>query len=262
MRQVEKSLERKIKARLYLNAVIPAFEEFVTHSVQAQTALEGRDFTLSFQTTGGLKSYLHFKNQSCTVTKTRTRSSDILLHFITEEQLNKEFENSGFRVPIPLRGASRIGDIKTFKLLTKQLECYLRPSQEQLEDTNFHKTHVGLQLGIALRAAVELVNHEPRSKRIMANTPSGVAYFSVGEEGYGAWVSWLDGRIRTGKGMPEVTPDVHVTFRDAKTALKAIGNQIDVFAAIGLQDITIEGLVPLADALGYIFERIPLYIAP
>ena len=262
MRQVKKSLVRKIKARLYLNAVIPAFEEFVAHSLDAQMALESRDFTLSFQTTTGLKSYLHFENQRCSVTRTRTRGSDIVLHFITEDQLNKEFENSGFRVPIPLRGASRIRDMKTFKLLTKQLEGYLRPSEKQLEDPDFHKTHVGLQLGIALRAAVELVHHEPRSKRIMANTPSGVAYFSIGEEGYGAWVSWLDGRIKTGKGMPEIEPDVHVTFRDAKTALKAIGNQIDVFAAIGLQNITVEGLVPLADALGYIFERIPLYITP
>lgn len=262
MREVEKSLQSKIKARLYLNAVIPAFEEFVAHSTEAQAALEGRDFILSFQTTTRLKSYLHFKDQSCSVTKTRTRKSDIVLHFITEEQLNKEFENTGFSVPIPLRGASRIGDIKTFKQLTKQLENYLRPSKEQLEDADFHKTHVGLQLGIALRAAVELVRHEPRSRRIMSNTPPGTAYFSIGEEGYGAWVSWIDGRIKTGKGLPEVEPDVHVTFRDAKTALKAIGNQIDVFAAIGLQDITVEGLVPLADALGYIFERIPLYVTP
>lgn len=262
MRQDPQSLERKIKARLYLNAVTPAFEEFVAHSTEAQNALGARNFTLSFHTTTGLKSYLHFEQQRCTVTKTRTRGSDIALHFITEEQLIREFENRGFRVPIPLRGASRIGDIKTFKLLTRQFESYLRPSEEQLKDPECHKTQVGLQLDIALRAAVELVQHEPRSKRIMSNTPPGVAYFSIGQEGYGAWVSWLDGRIKTGKGLPDAEPDVHVNFRDAKTALKAIGNQIDVFAAIGLQDITIEGLVPLADALGYIFERIPLYITP
>ena len=31
---------------------------------------------------------------------------------------------------------------------------------------------------------------------------------------------------------------------------------------IVLQEINIEGYAPLADALGYIFERIPLYISP
>jgi hypothetical protein len=262
MRQVNNPLYRKIKARLYLNAVLPAFEDFVAASPEAQSILKGKNFTLSFQTTSGLKSYLHFENQSCLVTKSRTRGSDIVLHFVTEEQINKEFENTGFRIPIPLRGASRIGDIKTFKALTKQLEGYLRPGKEALENTEFHKTHVGLQLAIALRAAVELVHHEPRSRAIMKNSPDGLAFFSIGREGYGAWVSCQDGRIKTGKGRPEIEPDVHVCFRDAKTALQAIGNRIDVFAAIGLQDITVEGLIPLADALGFIFERIPLYITP
>jgi hypothetical protein len=56
--------------------------------------------------------------------------------------------------------------------------------------------------------------------------------------------------------------DVSVTVADAKTALRAIGNRIDVMAAIGMGNIQITGLVPLADAIGYIFERIPLYITP
>ena len=46
------------------------------------------------------------------------------------------------------------------------------------------------------------------------------------------------------------------------SGLKAVGNRIDVMAAIGLGDIQVTGLIPLADALGYIFERIPLYIEP
>ena len=262
MRQIEKSLYCKIKARLYLYAVLPVFEEFLANSDSARAALDKRAFTLSFQTSSGLKSYLEFKSGGCTVTKTRPGGADILLHFLSENHLNKEFENKGFRIPFPLRGASRIGDLRTFKSLTRLLEQHIRPDPEQLEDPDFHRAHVALQLGIALRAAVELVHHEPRSRRIMGHAPEGTAEFCVGAEGYGAWVTWRDGRIHTGKGAPPHEPDVRVTFKDAKTALKAIGNQIDVFAAIGLQDITVEGLVPLADALGYIFERIPLYIKP
>ena len=49
---------------------------------------------------------------------------------------------------------------------------------------------MALQLGIALRAVIELTLHEPRSKRIMAETPEGIAYFCVGAEGYGAWLEW------------------------------------------------------------------------
>ena len=49
-------------------------------------------------------------------------------------------------------------------------------------------------------------------------------------------------------------------FYNPETALKAVGNRIDVMAAIGMSLIQVTRLVPLADALGYIFERIPLYI--
>jgi hypothetical protein len=257
-----KTLRKRIKARLYLDAVLPAFEDFMAQNEAAKEALGDRCFSLSFQTSSGLRSYLHFAHRACSVTKTSAKKSDIVLHFLTEEQLNNEFEKSGFRLPIPLRGASRLADIKTFKALCTLFEASLRPSKEALQNPDFHDAHVALQLGIALRAAVILAEHEPRSKRILRENSEGLAHFSIGAEGYGVWMEWADRSLRTGKGTPEREPDVSVTFKNAKTALLAIGNQIDVLAAIGTQDIRVEGLAPLADALGYIFERIPLYISP
>lgn len=262
MRHADESLNTKIKARLFLHAVLPAFEDLCHLSEEAGELLGDRAFALCFQTTSGLKSYLRFQDRNCKVTKTSSRGSDIVIHFLTDDQLNREFENSGFRIPIPLRGASRLGDLRTFKALTALMEGYLRPDKSRLEDPAFKHAHVALQLGIALRAAVELIHHEPRSKRIMQNTPEGTAHFSIAEGNYSGWVSWRDGVVRTGRGAPQQEAEVDITFKDAKTALLALGNTIDVFAALGLQDITVEGLVPLADALGYIFERIPLYIKP
>ena len=256
------ALQKRIKARLYLDAVLPAFEDFIANSEIAKETLGERSFTLCFQTSSGLKSYLHFSDKSCSVTKTRSKGSDIILHYLTEEQLNNEFEKSGFRLPIPLRGASRLTDIKTFRTLSSLFEGSLRPSEEELKESDFYNSHVSLQLGIALRAAVTLTQHEPRAKRILSGISQGLAHFSIGAEGYGAWIEWNGGRLKSGKGKPEREPDVSITFKDAKTALQAIGNRIDVLAAVGLQDITIEGYAPLADALGYIFERIPLYISP
>ena len=256
------ALQKRIKARLYLDAVLPAFEDFITQNEAAMKVLGDRTFTLSFQTSSGLRSYLHFSDQTCTVTKTSSRGSDIILHFITEDQLNNEFEKRGFRLPIPLRGASRLTDIRTFKALSSLFEASLRPSEEELKRPDFYSSHVALQLGIALRAAVSLTQHEPRAKTIVSSISKGLAHFSIGAEGYGAWIEWDGVSLRSGKGKPEKEPNVSVTFRDAKTALLAIGNRIDVLAAVGLQDITIEGYAPLADAIGYIFERIPLYISP
>jgi hypothetical protein len=262
MREINQSLQRKIKARLFMNAVLPAFEDLLEYKEQVQAGASGRNFNLRFQTSSGLKSTLIFKNKTCQFIKKGHPSSHIVLHFLTEEQLNNEFENKGFRIPIPIKGASRLADLKAFRALSAELEACLRPNEKQLEDPTFERFHVGLQLGIALRALVELTLHEPRAKRIMTDTPEGIAYFSIGAEDYGAWVEWRNGKITAGKGRPEQIPDVSVTFADAKNALRAIGNRIDVMAAIGMGNIQITGLVPLADAIGYIFERIPLYITP
>jgi hypothetical protein len=262
MRVIPPSLQRSIKARLFLHAVLPAFEDLLRQTAKAQKILSKRHFTLRFQTSSGLKSTLQFRDQACHYSAKQAPSSDIILHFLTEEQLNNEFENKGFRVPLPIKGVSRITDLKTFKALSAELEAALRPNTAQLEDPEFYDFHVALQLGIVLRAVTELVRHEPLSKRIMADCPDGIAYFRVGSEGYGAWTQWQNGRITTGKGQPPTEADVTVTFADANTALKAIGNRIDVMAAIGLGHIQVTGLVPLADALGYIFERITLYIEP
>ena len=183
-----------------------------------------------------------------------------MLHFLTEEQLNNEFENQGFRIPLPIKGAHRIKDLQVFKALSRALEQALRAQDLHRTDPTLHDFQVSLQLGIALRAVIQLTRHEPRSQRIMQETPDGLAYFSVGEERYGAWIEWKDGHISAGKHQPDRQPDVSVRFNNPETALKAVGNRIDVMAAIGMGQIQVTGLVPLADALGYIFERIPLYI--
>ena len=256
------AIERKLKAGLFINSVLPAFEDLLQHSERARSILAERQFSVRFQTSSGLKSTLLFANGQCAFKPGKTLESDIVLHFLTEEQLINEFEQSGFRVPIPIKGASRFKDLKAIKALSSELENSLRPSEAKLADTKLHGFHLSLQLGIALRAAIELSVHEPRSRSIMKDAPEGTAYFSVGEEGYGAWLEWRKGSIYYGKGAPQNKPDVHVAFSNAKTALKAIGNRIDVMSAIGLGDIRVTGLIPLADALGYIFERIPIYLEP
>ena len=77
-----------------------------------------------------------------------------------------------------------------------------------------------------------------------------------------ALVSLVVGFSSWDRKAAKLVSDVSVTFADPETALKAIGNRIDVLAAIGLGHISVTGLIPLADALGYIFERIPLYLEP
>jgi hypothetical protein len=262
MRAIDETLRRNLKARIYLYAVLPAVADLVKKSDRAKQIIGDREFSLRFQTNRGLRSTLQFAKQQCHSLTESKQTADIVLHYLTNGQLNKEFENDGFRVPIPIKGASRTRDIQAFKELSKELEQCLRPTAQQLEDTDFHNLHVELQLGIALRSVVQLAQYEPRSKSIIQSSPSGTAQFCILEEQYSAWVRRKDGELLAGHGEPAEPPEVTVTFNNSKTALKAIGNRIDVMAALGSGQIKVNGLIPLADAIGYIFERIPLYVTP
>ncbi|MEM8868110.1 MAG: hypothetical protein AAGC73_07550 [Verrucomicrobiota bacterium] len=258
MREIEPPLHRKLKAHLYLRAVLPAFEDLLEKCEPARKRLGAREFSICFQVGRQLKSVLNFKDGLCFWNpRARARDADVLLQFLSEDQLNREFENKGFRIPLPLKGQTRVKDINTFKALSKLLETYLRE-----DDAQYHDLQIGMQLGIALRATKVLVEREEISRLIMKDTPEGLAYFSVGADGYGAWLEWSKGELISGRGLPERAPDVSIEFRDADTALRAVGNRIDVMSAIGSRAIKVRGLIPLADALGYIFERIPLYIEP
>lgn len=260
---MERNLQRKLKAQLYLRAVLPAFEELLEKSELARAALGERAFSICFQVGSRLKTVLDFREGRCRwLRKGRARDADVILHFVTEAQLNKEFEKTGFSLPIPLKGQTRIKDILVFKELTALFEGYMRGDAAMEADPSFESLMTGMQLGIALRATKVLVQHEPVSKMILRDAPEGLAYFSVGEDGYGAWLEWSQGVLESGTGAPERRADALIEFADPKTALQVVGNRIDVMAAVGLGDIRVRGLIPLADALGYVFERIPLYISP
>ncbi|MGB0419386.1 MAG: hypothetical protein ACPGF8_07330 [Opitutales bacterium] len=96
------ALVRKIKARLFMFAILPAFEDLLQFSEPAQKLLAERSFKLRFQTSSGLRSSLHFAHNACQHVRQPAAPSDIVLHFLTEEQLNNEFENQGFRIPLPM----------------------------------------------------------------------------------------------------------------------------------------------------------------
>ena len=61
--------------------------------------------------------------------------------------------------------------------------------------------------------------------------------------------------------MPPRRPDVRVQFADIHIANAALRNDIDTLAAIGAKRIMIEGLAPLAEALGLIMDRLNFYLA-
>ena len=51
-------------------------------------------------------------------------------------------------------------------------------------------------------------------------------------------------------------PDVRIEFRDSDVALAAIDGSLDRLAATVTGEVLVRGMVPLADALGRVMERV------
>jgi hypothetical protein len=155
----------------------------------------------------------------------------------------------------------RPGNLIVFLRLLNLLRKYLRPRDLTTRDAQFRANHVRLLLGIAFFGLRQLAEHEEASRRRIQETPHGLALFSIENENLAAWASWDGVNILAGKGEPEhKSPDVIVTFKDAAIAYQALNEKLDPMASIGLHLIQTRGLLPLADGLSFIIERIPRFL--
>jgi hypothetical protein len=93
--------------------------------------------------------------------------------------------------------------------------------------------------------------------------PCHRAAFSIeGDQGATIWFDHGSADNAAGWGEPPRRPDVRVTFADMTIAYAAMRDEIDTLAAIGCCQIKVEGLVPLADGLNVVMERLRVYLQP
>jgi len=65
-----------------------------------------------------------------------------------------------------------------------------------------------------------------------------------------------------GWSEPPRRPDVRIVFGDMNVAYAAMRDEIDSMAAVGNGEIRVDGLIPLADGLNFVMERLRVYLQP
>lgn len=257
---MNESEKEHLRCRLFLHAVLPAMEDLFKYSASAQEIVGERPFSIAFKSRSGLCSALFIEDGVCRWEKDPVKLSSHALTFMSDSQINALFSGEGFSLPIPTRGFLQPTGFRRFSKLSDLLQVHLEPEKEALQNKEFFEAHVRLLLGVALYGVRELGEHEDDSRRILAHTPNGVAQFIIGDESKAAWVSLRNGKLDAGKGIYEGSPDTTITFTNASIALGALQNDLDVMAAVGKGDIKVDGSVRLADGLGFVMERIPMYL--
>ncbi len=253
--------DSELLARLHVHAVLPAFESLLQCSQEARAILKDRQFSLAMRA-GNLVSNLFFNSGECCHQRVTEESPSVVLHFLSYRQLNSQFTGRGVSLPLPLRGAWRIGDIRTFMALSDCLKTTLLPDRKVLAhaDSAFVACHLQLSFSVALAAATILLEYEPFSQRLFAEQGDWMVSLRVDGSRIAGWIRSEAGQLSFGRGLPQAQADAELVFQDSIIALQALGGELDNFAGVNGQAIRVGGLAPLAEKLGLVLDRVPAYL--
>ena len=244
-------------AHLNLYAVLQNIASLV--ALDGDTAQQVRQWRLriQFKVRGGPAAYLTFENGACTHGRGMHAKPTITLFFLSPQHLNAMFAGTG--TPIPLRGFTRLGFLKTeFMRLTNRLESFLRPAPEE-QDEEVLRISTALTLYTAAHAVKELAEFEPTCRTIAARIPPGVLEISVQPAGPHVHLIFDDGGISVHKGT-HARPTARMTFRDWRAAHALLTGAIDSFGAVAQGALMLHGLIPMIDDVGLILDRVEEYL--
>ncbi|MDE1171173.1 MAG: hypothetical protein PW734_08210 [Verrucomicrobium sp.] len=250
-----------VRSRLYLHAVLPCLADLAAHDLAAREILEGARGALAFRVLGGPAATVRFDgpavcHQPCRV------APDAELLFLSSAHLNAFFSGKKWALPLPLWGFWRVGLLARFSRLAKRLEAVLDGAPAILAIAEGRRLHARLSLIAAGLGLGPLAEGDAEAQGMLRALPRGLASFSI--DGEADTTVWFDNAAppAAGWGEPPSRPAARVTFGDVETAYGALRDEIDTLAAVGSCKIRVDGLVPLADGLNFVMERLRVYLQP
>lgn len=247
---------------LHLSAVLPALEDLVQLSPPAAALARGWSFPLRLRLRGGPQATILPRGGALRVTLEPPPPGAMTLNFLGARQLNRAFRNQRALPPIPSGAVWHLAGIQRFTKLSKLLDRALQPTPDALRDPGFLSLHLRLLFKVLMGALPVIAARDPGVRHALASTPRGLAEIRMDGLDLLGWARWDGKQLAAATGPPPTAPDVQIIFRDAATAAAALRSQLDATAAVGLGQIEIRGLVPLADGLSAAMDRVETYLKP
>ena len=250
-----------ITARLFLRAVLPTLAAFVDGDETARRTIEGWRFAVRFATASGVDTTLTVRNGAVAVDEPHPGFA-LRLFFLGDRDLIRAFRREGLPRVLPWGGLHHLARLPAFLDLLSHMGEALAPPGGTRVQIERRELRAGLLLGSLLPAAVmELAVHEAECRRLIAPFGDFVAQLSVPRL-CSAWVRRSGKDWEWGRGDAPSLPDVRIEFRDADVALAAVDGVIDSLAASVTGEISVRGMIPLADALAQVMERVSAFLEP
>ena len=252
-------LRQRSLCRLYLRAVLPTLAAFIEEDEVARSQLENWRFAVCFASTSGVSTTLAVRDGAVLIDP-RSTGFAVRLLFLSDRQVIRAFRREGRPWVLPWGGLHHLVRVPALLQHLLRMEDVLKGSKGRSTGHEDEVSRVKLLLGTFLPAAVaELAGHDEESRRLLAPFGEFQARWSVPGV-VSAWITRREARMTWGRGRASETPDVRIEFRDPSVALAAVDGVLDQLAASVTGEVSVRGMIPLAEALARVMERVSAYL--
>ncbi|MDD4092275.1 MAG: SCP2 sterol-binding domain-containing protein [Smithellaceae bacterium] len=242
----------EVLARIHLNAVLSNLEILAREDAEASSIAGawngGILLTVGLQ---GPKVTLEMRQGAVRVEPGRTGNPGIVLFFPTARMLNNLFTGAGRVFPIPVKGLFRIRGLKAFAALAKRMEAVLKGADAS------RKLKARLLLNTVGRTVAVLAASEPESRKAAFGL-RGVAELRI-KDSEAVHITFT-GQSATAASGHAPDPDLVMEFASEDVFLDLTEDKVDVFAAICLEDIRIQGDLHMGDVVNGLLDRVGVYL--
>jgi hypothetical protein len=252
-----------VLCRLYLEAVLPCLTDLAAQDADSRAILGNARGSIALRVLGGPGAVVAFDQGQAAWSITSRTWPSVTLLFFSRAHLNAFFGGAAWALPLPLWGGWRIGLLARFSKLAERLEAVLDGHAEVLAGPEGRRLHARLSLIAAGLGLAPLAAGDAEAMGVLNGLPAGLAAFRIeGEANSTVWFDCAAGQRVSGWSEPPRRPDVRIVFGSLSLAYAAMRDEADTMAAIGAGELKIDGLIPLADGLNVIMERLRLYLQP
>jgi hypothetical protein len=252
-----------VLSQLYLDAVLPCLSELAAEDPVARDLIAGVDASIVLRILNGPARSLQLRAGAIASQSGAAPRPSVVLLFVSHAHLNAFFSGRKWALPLLVWGGWRIGVLTRFSRLAQRLEAVLDGHDELIASSSGRRLYARLSLMAAGLGLPCLAGGDLVSQQAFRSLPYGLASFTIrSERGATVWFEREPAMSAAGWSEPPRRPEVCIVFSDAETAFAAMRDQIDTMAATGRGQIVVDGLVPLADGLNAIMQRLRVYLQP
>jgi hypothetical protein len=248
---------------LYLDAVLPCLADLAAEDPAARAIMGDTQASIALRILGGPGAVVSFDRGRISWSAASNARPSVTLLFYTRGHMNAFFAGAKWALPLPIWGGWNIGLMTRFSKLAARLEAVLDGHAEVLATAEGRRLYARLSLIAAGLGLAPLAAGDADAIRTLQALPPGLASFRIeGEPNSTVWFDLCAKGQASGWSEPPRRPDVSIVFGSLDMAYAAMRDEADTMAAIGSGEMTIDGLIPLADGLNVVMERLRIYLQP